>query len=296
MYNLETFQQKIDDLNKNLTILKFDGVKKPVEFKCNKCGLIIKLNKGETLLTKTRSHCPHCKTANKKTIEMKHKIDNLLKNNLNIELIDFVDCGTPIKFHCKVCNKYFNREPYRFLKNQKCPSCSGTTLKTFDRVMLEIKEIHGDDYEVLNPDKYENTRTHLKIRHKCGFIWESTLHNLKIHNCPKCCRKISKGEKRIKEYLEGCNIEYIWQYKQKIDNHTLFFDFYLPKQNLFIEFQGQQHYDPIDYFGGIIGFEKRQELDNLKKQWCKENNYTLLEISYRQFDKIEEILKGSTTS
>ena len=30
----------------------------------------------------------------------------------------------------------------------------------------------------------------------------------------------------------------------------MFVDFYLPKYNLFIEYNGKQHYEPIEYFGG----------------------------------------------
>lgn len=58
------------------------------------------------------------------------------------------------------------------------------------------------------------------------------------------------------------------------------FDFYLPNNNICIEYQGKQHYQIIDYFGGEKGFEDRQRNDNIKKEFCKTNNIPLLEIQY----------------
>jgi len=67
------------------------------------------------------------------------------------------------------------------------------------------------------------------------------------------------------------------------------FDFYIPSLNLCIEFQGEQHY------GKQTGFFKSsykttQKHDKLKRQYCQDHNIKLLEISYKDYDKIEEIL------
>ena len=76
----------------------------------------------------------------------------------------------------------------------------------------------------------------------------------------------------------------------------LYFDFYLPKYNLAIEFQGEQHYKPIKYWGGEEGFQRRLVNDNDKREWCKKQNIHLLEIPFTSFEKIDEILESSTTS
>ena len=49
--------------------------------------------------------------------------------------------------------------------------------------------------------------------------------------------------------------------------HKLRFDFYLPDNNLCIEYQGQQHFYAIDIFGGEEGFLLRKKNDILKKEW-----------------------------
>lgn len=58
------------------------------------------------------------------------------------------------------------------------------------------------------------------------------------------------------------------------------FDFFILDQNLCIEYQGQQHYKAIEWFGGEENFIKVQLYDQLKRDYCKKNKISLLEIKY----------------
>ena len=58
------------------------------------------------------------------------------------------------------------------------------------------------------------------------------------------------------------------------------FDIYFPKYNIAIEYNGQQHYIPIDIFGGELSLDDTKKRDELKRQKCKENNCTLFEVKY----------------
>lgn len=57
-------------------------------------------------------------------------------------------------------------------------------------------------------------------------------------------------------------------------------DIFIPQLSIGIEYQGIQHYEPIDFFGGEEGFLKRQELDNRKRELCLKNNVRLIEWNY----------------
>jgi len=57
-------------------------------------------------------------------------------------------------------------------------------------------------------------------------------------------------------------------------------DIFIPSLSLGIEYQGQQHYESSSYFGGTLGFDDRQFLDNQKRLRCKENNVALIEWPY----------------
>lgn len=57
-------------------------------------------------------------------------------------------------------------------------------------------------------------------------------------------------------------------------------DLYIPSLRTAIEYQGIQHYLPIDFFGGEEALVQRQELDQIKKQLCAENDVRLIEWQY----------------
>ena len=70
---------------------------------------------------------------------------------------------------------------------------------------------------------------------------------------------------------------------------SLPFDFYLPIENICIEFNGLQHYKPIEYFGGEKEFEKRKINDKIKQDYCVENSIELITIKYN--DDVEVKMK-----
>ena len=57
------------------------------------------------------------------------------------------------------------------------------------------------------------------------------------------------------------------------------FDFYLPEYNICIEFDGIQHFEPRDAFGGKVEFEKTKLRDKIKDDYCKNNGLSLIRIS-----------------
>ena len=77
-------------------------------------------------------------------------------------------------------------------------------------------------------------------------------------------------------------VEYSQQHKFGDCKHKrkLPFDFYLPELNTCIEYNGKQHYEPIDFFGGDCGFKEQQIRDMVKNKYCYENNIKLLTIKY----------------
>ena len=58
------------------------------------------------------------------------------------------------------------------------------------------------------------------------------------------------------------------------------FDFYLPEKNICIEYDGIQHFEPRDFFGGKVEFEKIKIRDKIKTKYCNSNNIILLRIQY----------------
>jgi hypothetical protein len=62
--------------------------------------------------------------------------------------------------------------------------------------------------------------------------------------------------------------------------------------NVCIEYDGIQHFEIIDHFGGLERYNKQKMKDKIKDDFCYENDIKLLRISYIDFDNIEDILNN----
>ena len=108
--------------------------------------------------------------------------------------------------------------------------------------------------------------------------------------CPICSE--SHGERNARKWFEEHKIRYVSQkvFDDCKDKKVLPFDFYLPDYNICIEYQGEQHYRPIEYFGGEEQFKTQYKHDKIKRDYCKNNNIRLLEIPY--WENVEETLNN----
>lgn len=68
-------------------------------------------------------------------------------------------------------------------------------------------------------------------------------------------------------------------------------DIFFPKLNIGIEFQGDQHYYPIEFFGGEESFLNNKRRDAVKKQLCQDNNCHLIYVNpgYKISDVVIQI-------
>lgn len=66
---------------------------------------------------------------------------------------------------------------------------------------------------------------------------------------------------------------------------------YLPDHNVAIEYQGNQHSKPVEYFGGEEAFQRQQDRDAEKRFLCIENGCALIEVhpGYRLPDVITQV-------
>lgn len=69
------------------------------------------------------------------------------------------------------------------------------------------------------------------------------------------------------------------------------------RENIFalIEYQGLQHVQSIEFFGGLDKFYMLKSHDAYKKWYCLVKNYKFIEIFYKDFDQIEKILESELT-
>ena len=165
-----------------------------------------------------------------------------------------------------------------------------------NRSKKNIKDELGKRYGKLLVVEYAGSNKGIaqwKCKCDCGNYCIVRGVHLRFGRIMSCgCLGKSKGEYLIQEYFIDKNIEYKTQYTFSDltgkSNYLLKFDFYLPKYNTCIEFQGLQHFKSVDFFGGEEEYNQRQENDKKKKEYCNEHNIKLLYITYQ--DNINECL------
>lgn len=223
----------------------------------------------------------------KKFIE---KAKQLHDNKFDYSYADYINMRTKIKIKCKQCNQIFEQTPALHLKSKHCPICFGTYHCSKNEVIEKAKLLHPNEYEYLDIENYKNKYSYLVIKcKKCNKIFKQRIC---IHfagcGCTYC--KQSKGEKCIENFLTNNKITYEIQksFDDCINKNVLKFDFYLPKLNICIEYQGEHHYKSNRYFKHD-NLEYRQRNDQIKRNYCKTHNIELIEIKYN--DNIEKKLK-----
>lgn len=198
----------------------------------------------------------------------------------------YTKATVPILFICPKHGELL-LSPNAMLNGHGCAKC-GNELKNQERRLTieEIKERsikqHGDVWDFTNSRYGKNIMDRVEVRCKsCGKINHKPVNRIIYGKCD-CCLE-SQGEKEIRFFLEENNIKYFQEYRfEDCRNiNTLPFDFYLPEYNMVIEYQGIQHYQPINYFSKD-GFELRLKKDQIKKEYCKNNNIKETEIKYTE--------------
>lgn len=175
------------------------------------------------------------------------------------------------KTHCQYCAN----ERTNDLTGQKFGKLTPLYI---DRERMERRKQEG-----------QQTRTYWICKCDCGrevSVWEYHLTAGKTQSCG-CLN--SENEVKIRNLLEQEKIKYIQEYSFpdlcSDKDKKLRFDFAILNQDnsvsYLIEFNGKQHYYPIDFFGGEDAFKSLQERDKQKVNYCKRNNIPLIILTYK---------------
>lgn len=274
---------------------------KRVNYKCDYCGKIFKARKSnydEAIKNNKKLFCS--KECAKNIQKPKWTDIQSLFNEEGYILIssEYINAKTKLEYICPRHKEYGNQ--YITYNNLKqgfgCKYCGIENIAEKRRLSFdEVKNVFEKHDMILLDQEYKNANTPLAYickYHKEFGIQYMALSNAYKQHCPYC--NIIKGEDKISRYLLEYNIEF--EHPKSYDNllgikgGKLSYDFYLPKFNLLIEYQGKQHEQPIAHFGGDEQFEIQKEHDYRKRNYAKDNDINLLEIWYYDFNNIEKIL------
>ena len=179
-------------------------------------------------------------------IDRSNIIHNFYYNYSNVE---YINNKSEINI---ICSKHgiFNQRPDSHLRGIGCKICGEekfkiTQRKDINKIINDFNIFHNYEYDY-SLMKYKNAHSKiLIICKKCKLTFSQTPNTHLRCGCPHC--KESKGEKIIEKILLKKNI--LFEKQKKFNDcaykSKLVFDFYLPKQNICIEYDGLQHFKII---------------------------------------------------
>lgn len=238
---------------------------------------------------KSKVGCPKCAHKIKGMTKIKKnskvfviKAKDVHKNKYDYSKVEYKGAHNKV---CIICPEHgeFWQTPSAHLYGQGCPICAKikakeSQIKNTDWFLKQAKIVHGDRYDY-SKSNYKGSFEKIEIICPVhGSFWQTSASHLSGCGCPKCKNK-SQYElfTRLKCVFFKELIEY--EASPKWLNGQ-FFDIYFPKYNIAIEYNGIQHYEPRDQFGGINEYHKTIERDRLKIQKCKDNNCKLFILKY----------------
>jgi len=220
---------------------------------------------------------------------IKRAQDKWGKDRYDYSLVDYKNSNKKVKIIYNKTGEIFEQTPHRHL-NGAPENIRLSIRKTTEQFIKESNEVHDFKFSY---DKTNYVKNQIKVIITCpvhGDFNQNPLSHLQGNGCPSCNE--SRGEKEIAKYLDKNEISYYRQHKFD-DCKNIFqlpFDFYLPKYRVVIEFDGIQHYEPLNFFGGVEYFEKLKNNDKIKNDYCEDNYINLIRIRYNQIDDIYRIL------
>ena len=274
---------------------KIENSKEIFNWKCSNCGREHSEEKRNFVRREMKCICQKIAARAKEMNEVLAEKNYLFlideENSYSPTLTGMIDLKKPIYVKCLKCGK----ESYEYYHNLRIghKKCNCNLDKKFTLHFSTedfIKKWHflnKENFTLVDGEEYKNRNSKYKIKcNNCGkedIRWGISLIDGPIR-C-KYCNIGSKFELLIAHILDDFKIKYIREYPIQVDNKNYRFDFFIPEYKTVIEYNGEQHYRAIDYFGGEEKLKKTQLSDNTKKKYCEEKGYILKIFSYKQTEK-----------
>lgn len=298
-YVLDNIKKFLIDNNAQLELLSDEYINNmsPLKLKC-RCGKIF-YRPLAYVKDKKRFLCKKCGYKDSvdsqrlnfdivKQVYKEHKL-NILPNQIYKSNIKPLNCITQdgYKVHISYGNLVKGKKPNIFSVTHNSENYD-YNIKQF----IKNNNLSCEYIKLIGHDGHGHPVLLMKC--ECGDVFTTEQHDLTTRlrcRCLKCVGKMSNIEYKVKQWLLENNIEFEEQKKFiecKGKKKCLPFDFYIPNINMCIEVDGQQHFKDVH---SRYKRNNQEEYDNMKTQYCKDNNIKLLRIPYWEFNENDNYIK-----
>jgi len=254
-----------------------------------------------------RGHgCPACsdkeKMTNKTFVKKAIKVHSQKNIKYDYSKVNYINNSTKV---CIICEKdnhgEFWQTPHAHLSGQGCPKCFQKKNKGLKQFLKDAKKVHGKKYDY-SKVKWKNNDSKIEIichekdangvEH--GLFFQTPHSHLCNHGCPKCSRQkniVTNSSSKPENYLNEKLIEKFGRNNvlRNIDSdprYPFMCDFYIPKLDLFIEFNGWWMHSNEWYDG-------RSNISKEKVELWKSKNSRQYVRAIKTYTK-EDVLKRKT--
>lgn len=238
--------------------------------------------------------CPYCSFHRRRTSPESFQkwFDSEVGDEYTL-LTPYVKSAIKVTVKHNVCGNTYEVTPNNFKRGKRCPYCHNRSLvKTQEQFKKELFEKWGSNITLVDSYKGVNeVSTFHCERHNCNFsMYPTSILKTSEHGCPICKHEFSptpfqftEPEQKIFEELTRMGINFVYQKmftdcKSNVSNTTLSFDFFIPNKNLVIEYDGRQHRQPVDVFGGKSGYDRTHRNDIVKNNYAHKNKISISRI------------------
>jgi very-short-patch-repair endonuclease len=258
--------------------MDYTNSKTKIEILCSKHGSFFQAPESHW---KLRQGCPVCAGNLPLGLErFIQKASEVHTQTYTYQNVTYLNNSTKVEITCQAHGNFWQR-PLDHLNGNGCPRCNSPEVDT-QVFVIKAREIHGNRYDYTRT-AYIRSADKLTIGCKVhgDFQMLPGNHITSKQGCPRC--KASKGELEVLAFLEREGLEFQTQAKfagcrNPKTNRKLRLDFYIPSLNLAIEFDGKQHREACDRFGGSEELLQIQYRDSVKTKFCEKAGIHLLRI------------------